>query len=87
MKINPLKISLYNVCTLSTRQSLTEDVVCVCVHVCMCVQIRPYFERCLKLPKHNPGAALAENKTQLTTAVLPIYVAGVLGCFHKVGYS
>ena len=47
-------------------------------------QIKPYFERCLKLPKSNPGAALAEGKTQLTTSVLPVYVAGILGCFSQV---
>lgn len=47
------------------------------------ISVKPYFERCLKIPKHNPGAALAEGKTQLTTPVLPIYVSGVLGCFQK----
>ena len=47
-------------------------------------QLKPYFERSLKLPKQNPGAALAEGKTNLTTPVLPIYVSGILSCFKEV---
>ena len=47
-------------------------------------QLKPYFERSLKLPKQNPGAALAEGNTNLTTPVLPIYVSGILSCFKEV---
>jgi hypothetical protein len=50
-----------------------------------CFQLKPYFERSLKLPKQNPGAALAEGKTNLTTPVLPIYVSGILSTFKEVG--
>ena len=60
----------------------------MCVRVCVfIVQLKPYFERSLKLPKQNPGAALAEGKTNLTTPVLPIYVSGILSCFKEVGDS
>ena len=50
-------------------------------------QIKPFFEKQLSLPKHNPGAAIAEGHTHLTTPVLPIYVSGVLASFDKASPS
>ena len=35
------------------------------------------------LPKHNPGSAIADGHTHLTTPVLPVYISGVLAVFDK----
>jgi len=46
-------------------------------------QIKPFFEKQLMLPKHNPGSAIADGHTHLTTPVLPVYISGVLAVFDK----
>ena len=48
-------------------------------------QIHPIFERSLCLPKQNVSSALAEGQSYITSPVLPLYVAGVLAAFPKVG--
>ena len=47
------------------------------------MQIRPFFENTLALPKQNPASALADGRAHLATPVLPIYVSGVLAIFSK----
>jgi len=46
-------------------------------------QIKPFFEKQLMLPKHNPGSEIADGLTHLTTPMLPVYISGVLAVFDK----
>ena len=73
---------MHSLCVIASALIVHFCCCCCCVLV---LQLKPYFERSLKLPKQNPGAALAEGKTNLTTPVLPIYVSGILSCFKEVG--